>query len=147
MANILFASSQVFECLNHLLYQENGSWDCSTLKTVFCLFLNQQRLRGKSKRFPVLLHFFIKGISFKLDPWAATSCNNVQQQHRFSTDLCNFFQAVLFSPYQIPRIIPDVSFSLAHSSWRVVLSPADTVDIKASFYIYISNLSVQYLSE
>lgn len=66
--------------------------------------LNQHSWPGKSKRFPVLLLFCVKGIFIKLDPWAAASCTNVLQWHRFRAQMYHFFQTALLSLMKFPEL-------------------------------------------
>lgn len=94
MANILSAWSQIFEHAHYLTCWENGSLNWCTVSALSSL--NQQSWPGKSKRFPVLLLFCVKGIFIKLDPWAAASCTNALQWHRFSTQVYNFFRLYFF---------------------------------------------------
>lgn len=110
--------------------------------SVHCLFPEPAELARKSKKFPVLLLFCVEGIFLKLDPWAAASCTKVLQWHRFSTQMYNFFQTVLFPPGEISRIISNIPFSLTSPDGRVALSPADAVVINTNFYTYTSSLSM-----
>lgn len=55
---------------------------------------------------------------------------------------CITFYRLYFLPHQIPRIIPDVSFFLAHSPWEGSVESSWCCCYKAKFCTYTSNLSV-----